>query len=94
MLNRGDEQVIAPFLIIQRVASQSALTNTIYSSKASQFVVRGRGESTRDTMAGLPDGYPTSSMDPSGKTPDEPRVAVGTAIYTSIATSSEWSLKT
>jgi len=52
-------QVIAPLLIIQRVANRIALTSdTIVSGNIGSFRARSRGESTGGSYA-LPGGYPT-----------------------------------
>ena len=55
--------MIAPLLVIQRVANKSALTsNTIVSGRLSPFEARSRGELT-DGSDALPGGDPTSSVD-------------------------------
>ena len=57
------EQVIAPLLIILRVANRSALTSkTIASGRISGFKARSRGELT-DGAGILPTGTPVSSTD-------------------------------
>ena len=62
--NVGDEQVISPLLIIQRLADHSALTSdTIVSwsgCSRNQELMGGSG-----TLSG---GYPLSSVDACGKT--------------------------
>ena len=65
-------QVIAPLLIIQRVANQSALTsNTIVTAQIDSFRTRTRGESARGSRD-LPGGYyPTRSMDNHGESTGE-----------------------
>ena len=71
-------QVIAPLLIIQRVANKSALTsNTIASLHLSSFKTRSRGISTGGSGA-LPDGDPTSSVDRRGVGSGEPGIEVET----------------
>ena len=64
-----DEQVIAPLLIIQRVANKSALTsNTITSGRNSTFKARSRGRSmggsgtlsSGDSMSSVDDGRTSS----------------------------------
>lgn len=77
--NRGVEQVIAPFLIILRVANQSALaSNTTLGSISS---VRARSKGRRGSGSGtIYGGYPMSSMESQGRTTDEFSVAVETTI--------------
>ena len=71
-------QVIAPLLIIRRVANKSALTsNTIASLHLSSFKTRSRGISTGGSGA-LPDGDPTSSVDRRRVGSDEPGIEVET----------------
>jgi len=74
------EQVIAPLLIIQRVANQSALTsNTIATGHIGSFHARSPGESTNDSGT-LPGEYSLDLMDKRGKNPSELVVVVGTTI--------------
>lgn len=64
----AETQVIAPLLIIRRVADQSALTsNTIVSGNNRPFAFRSPGKSTGGSGT-LPGGYPMSSVDMYGKT--------------------------
>lgn len=73
-------QVIAPLLIIQRVASKSALTSdTITTGHVSSFRFRSQRESTggSDTPHGR---YHTSSVDRYGKNPGELGVEVEATI--------------
>ena len=60
-MRRPIGQVIASLLIVQRVASKSALTSkTVASGRISEFEARSREELTgRDT---LPSGHSTSSQ--------------------------------
>ena len=56
-------QVIAPLLIIKRVANQSALTSsTVVTGPNVSFHVGSRMESTRDSCV-LPGGHPTCPSD-------------------------------
>ena len=65
LMRRWIVQVIAPLLIIQRVADKSALTsNTIASRHFSSFKVRTRGMSTGNVT--LPDGDTTGPADSLG----------------------------
>ena len=67
--------MIAPLLIVQRVANQSALTNHSFTTSTSSFNVRGQGELTGGD--GIPlGGYPKNPVAGYGKTPDE----LGTAV--------------
>ena len=69
-------QVIAPLLIIQRVANKSALTsNTLVSGRLSTFKARSRGELT-DGGGAVPGGDPTSSVGEHGMDSGELRVGV------------------
>ena len=66
LMRRRIGQVIAPLLIIQRVANKSALTgNNITSRHLSSFKVRSRGISTGGNIT-LPDRVPMSSVDGRG----------------------------
>ena len=66
LMRRWIVQVIAPLLIIQRVANKSALTgNTIASRHLSSFKARSRGMSTGGNVT-LPDGGPINSVDSLG----------------------------
>ena len=69
-------QVIAPLLIIRRVANRSALTSdTIVTRPIDSFRARSRGESTGGSHA-LPGRYPTCSADNHGKDTSELGIAV------------------
>ena len=70
-------QVIAPLLVIQRVANKSALSNTIVSGCLSPFEARTRGD-LADGSDALPGGDPTSSVDRHGVGSGEPRSEVET----------------
>ena len=64
-------QVIAPLLIIQRVANRSALTsNTIFTAQIDSFRARSRGESAGGSRD-IPSGYPMRSADSHGKNTGE-----------------------
>ena len=66
LMRRWIVQVIAPLLIIQRVANKSALTgNTIASRHLSSFKARSRGMSMGGNVT-LPDGGPINSVDSLG----------------------------
>jgi len=66
--------VIAPLLIIQRVANRSALTSdTIVTGTISSFHVGGRGELTSCDRT-LPAVYPMKSADRYEKNTDGPGV--------------------
>ena len=63
LMRRRIGQVIAPLLIIQRVANKSAFTgNTIASRHLSSFKARSRGMSTGGNVT-LSGGDPTGSVD-------------------------------
>jgi len=73
----SEVQVIAPFLIIRRVASRSALTSdTIVSGDPGSICFRSLGESTGDES--LPGGNPMGSADACGGVPRELGTIVGT----------------
>ena len=72
------EQVIAPLLIIQRVANKSALTSeTITPGRVSEFKAVTLGESAGDGSA-LPAGEPMASVDRYGVGSGELRVETTT----------------
>jgi len=76
----AETQVIAPLLIIQRVANQNALTsNTITSGNTGSFNMRSRGKSTGSNGT-LPSGYRMSSVDKYGNNSGELGVGVETTI--------------
>jgi hypothetical protein len=78
--NYGDEQVIAPFLIILRVANRRALTGeAVASGNVGSIRFKSRGKSTGGDGT-LSDGHPTSYVDPGGETTGEPGIGVETAI--------------
>lgn len=69
--NRDDKQVIAPFLIVLRVAKRTALTNqAIVSGNIGSIRFKSQGESTSSGGA-LPDGNLTSSVDTNGDIPGD-----------------------
>ena len=69
-------QVIAPLLIIQRVANQSALTGSaVVSGNVSSFRARSRRELTTGGVT-VPERDSMSSADENGKNSDEPGVEV------------------
>jgi hypothetical protein len=74
--DHDDKQVIAPFLIILRVADRRALTsNAVTSGNIDSIRFKSQGETTAGEVS-LSDVYPTSSMGPDGETPDGPGVGV------------------
>ncbi|KAF9652147.1 hypothetical protein BDM02DRAFT_3183873 [Thelephora ganbajun] len=76
----AETQVIAPLLIIQRVANQSALTsNIVVSGPATSLNFRSRGKSTGASST-LPDGYSMDSVGRYGKGTDELGVGVESTI--------------
>jgi hypothetical protein len=78
--DHGDEQVIAPFLIILRVANRSALTSdTIISGNVGSLQFRGQEKSTSG-IGTFPDEYLASSTEPDGETPGKIDVEVGAVI--------------
>ena len=67
--NRGDAQVIAPFLITLRVANRKALTSEMVSSgNLGSIHFRSQGRS-KDDIGTLPDGNPADSMETNGEAP-------------------------
>jgi hypothetical protein len=78
--NHDVKQVIAPYLIVLRVANQSALTSkAVASGNIGSMHFKSRGESTTGGIETIPDVYPTDS-ESDGKTPTDLRVGVETAI--------------
>ena len=72
------EQVIAPFLIIIRVADRSAITSdTLSGSTGSNQSSQGGLASSNEIP---PDGSPTASVDAPGKTPGELGIEVETVV--------------
>ena len=68
--------MIAPLLIIQRIANGSALTgHTITTGRTSLFNVRNRGELADSEYVPF-SGHPTSSAAGYRKNPGEPGVVV------------------
>jgi len=76
----AETQVIAPFLIIQRVANQSALTsNSVATGNPGSFNFRSRGRTT-DGSGTLSGGYPMDSADKYGKSSGELGIGVNTTL--------------
>jgi len=76
----AETQVIAPFLIIQRVANQSALTgDSVVTGNPSSFNFRSQGKTT-DGSGTLPGGYPGDSKDESAKGSSELGIGVNTTL--------------
>ena len=74
--NRLFKQVIGPFLIVIRVANQSALTSsTITSGNIGTIQFRSEGKSTGGNVT-LPDRHSVGSMDVYGGAPGELGVGV------------------
>ena len=72
--NHGSEQVIAPFLIILRIADRSAVASDATASGSSgtnQFTSRGESVGSNEIP---PDVSPTGSVAASGKRPGEPGI--------------------
>ena len=64
LIQRRIGQVIAPLLVIRRVANRSALTSSaVTSGRNSEFRARSRRDSTDGSSATLPSGGTTSSVD-------------------------------
>lgn len=81
----AETQVIAPFLIILRVANQTALTNDVIVSgnvDSIRFGNHGRSTNANET---LPDRNPASSTDVFGKPPGD----IGLRVVTSLVQPSE-----
>lgn len=77
-----DAQVIAPFLVVLRVANRSALTNnSIVSGNLNLGSIRfgGQGKSTGANRT-LSDGFPVSSMEMNAETSGELGVRVETIV--------------
>ena len=69
--NPADGQVIAPFLIVLRVANRTALTSdTVVSGNVGSIHFRSHGKST-DEGGTLPDGNTVASTDAREDTPGE-----------------------
>jgi hypothetical protein len=69
VFNPDADQVIAPFLVILRVANQRALTNGVTAPvDADSIRFRSREKSTGGTET-IPDGHPMNSMGTNGETP-------------------------
>ena len=67
--NRGYTQIIAPYLIIQRVANQRALTSDTISGTIGS--IRFRSQVTTDGDESLPGGDPVRSVEVDGEAPSE-----------------------
>ena len=73
-------QVIAPLLIVRRVANKSAFTSdSVASERISEFKARSQGRSTGRSDA-LPGGDSTSSVDECGTSSGEHRIEVETSV--------------
>jgi hypothetical protein len=71
-------QVIAPYLIILRVAERREVTSELISGTAESICFRSHG--TTDDDGTLPDGDPTSATEVSCETRDEPGAGAEDAI--------------
>ena len=67
--NYGYTQVIAPYLIILRVANRRAMTSKSISGIAES--IRFRGQGSTDGGGSLPDGDPINAMEVNGEAPGE-----------------------
>ena len=78
--NMAIGQVIAPLLIIQRVANRSAMmSDTIKSGHSNSLHFRSQGESTGDSHA-LSGGYPMGSVDNHGIDTNDLEIVVETRV--------------
>ena len=68
--NYGCAQVIAPYLIILRVAKRRAMTSELISGTAES--IRFRSQASTDGDGSLPDGDPLSSTEWNGEAAGEP----------------------
>ena len=79
LICRRIEQVIAPLLIINRVANQSALTgNTVVAPQIGSFTFKRGGESMGSGAP--PGGYPLGLGDNYGKNNSELGIGIATTI--------------
>jgi hypothetical protein len=76
VLPNDDEQVIAPFLIVLRVANRTALTGEAIASGNIGSIHFMSQEKSTDGGASFPDGDPVSSVNTSGEDPGELGVVV------------------
>lgn len=80
-VNYDVEQVIAPYLIVLRVADQSALTSkAVASGNVGSMHFRTQGESTTGNIETIPGVSPVDSEDAFGKARGEFGVGVQTPI--------------
>ena len=78
--DNGGDQVIAPLLIVLRVANRSALTSeTITSGNVGSLHFRSQGKTTSGDEA-ISEEHPTSSVDKDRETPTESGVGTQAAI--------------
>ena len=79
--NHNGKQVIAPFLIVLRVANRTALTSeTVLSGNVGTIHFRSEGTSMNDSgTVTIPGEDPMCSVDADGVTADEPGFRDGTA---------------
>lgn len=76
--DQSDEQVIAPFLIVIRVADRRALRSNTAFSENTTSALRGKFTSGSRTLPGV---YPMDSVDKHGKTAgDRDLIGVQTTI--------------
>jgi hypothetical protein len=68
LFSNPDEQVIAPFLLILRVANRTALTSDTMISGGGPSIYFGKSMGGSET---LPDAHPMSSIGTSGETPGQ-----------------------
>lgn len=74
--NHGDEQAIAPLLIISRLVNRSALTGDVTSGNTGPICFRSQWESTV-CYGTLPDGSSMSSTDAHGSGESTAELGVG-----------------
>ena len=67
--NHGHTQVIAPYLIILRVASRRALTSDSISRTSES--IRFKSQGSMDGDGSIPDGDPANAMEVNGEAPGE-----------------------
>ena len=80
MTNDNDEQCIAPFLIVLRVANRTALTSeAVVSGNVGSIRFKSQGESTGVDGTFL-DGNPVSSTDEHSEAPGEHDSAAENAV--------------
>lgn len=69
--NHGQQQVIAPFLIVLRVANRTALTSDVTASRKIDGSIRFKSEGVSTGNQTFHDGNPASSVETNGETAGE-----------------------